>query len=180
MKPLIIYYSHSGNNEKLALKLKDRIGCPVLRLNEKKKRRTISILFDYIFNRSSKLSGYRLSEYEHDVFILVAPVWSGRLATPMRVFAEKERSNMHKYFFITLCNGLDRQKEKIIAELSSIVQSEPLGVTELWINRLLPADKQNKIKHTFNYKVSDDDFDRFEDDIKEFIETVNYCCETER
>ena len=82
MKPLIICYSHSGNNEMLAQKLKDRIGCQILRLNEKKKRKKISILLDFIFNRSSKLSGYQISDYEHDVSILVAPVWGGKLASP--------------------------------------------------------------------------------------------------
>ncbi|MEA4969910.1 MAG: hypothetical protein VB051_05180 [Candidatus Pelethousia sp.] len=173
MKPLIIYYSHTGNNEKLALKIEDRLGCEILKIDEKKKRKTISILLDFIFNRNSKLSGYQIADHEHDVFILIAPIWGGRIASPMRAFLEKESYRICKYFFISLCNGETGQKEKIAAELSSIIQREPIGVTELWINRLLPEDQQNKVKHTFNYKVRDHDLKRFEADIEKLVGEVS-------
>jgi len=173
MKPLIIYYSHTGNNEKLALKIKDRLGCEILKIDEKKKRKTISILLDFIFNRNSKLSGYQIADHEHDVFILIAPIWGGRIASPMRAFIEKESCRICKYFFISLCNGVAGQKDKIAAELSSIIQREPIGVTELWINRLLPEDQQDKVKHTFNYKVSDNDLKRFEADIEKLVGEVS-------
>lgn len=172
MKPLIVYYSHTGNNESLAFQLKDEIGCRVLKLNENKKRKKISIMLDFMFNRNANLSRYQLDRNEHDLLILVAPVWGGRIASPIRAFIEKERNNIHKYFFITLCNGVDGQKEKLTAELSSIIQEEPLGVVELWINRLLPEDQRNKINHTFNYKVSTDDLNRFEKEIEAFIGTI--------
>lgn len=172
MKPLIVYYSHTGNNERLALELKDRVGCQVLKLNERKKRKTISILFDFMFNRNANLSSYRFAEYEYDLLILVAPVWGGRIAAPMRAFAEQEREKIHKYFLITLCNGADEQKEKLTAELASIVQKEPSGVIELWINQLLPEGQRNKVKHTFNYKVSADDLNCFGKEIETFINTV--------
>lgn len=40
MKPLIIYYLHTGNNERLGIELKDRIGCRIIKLNEKEKKTT--------------------------------------------------------------------------------------------------------------------------------------------
>lgn len=177
MKPLVIYYSNSGNNERLALRIKNSLGCEVLEIKEKKKRGAVSILFDLFFNRSTKLSEHKISNYEQNVVMLVAPVWGGKIATPMRAFAEQERKNIHKYFLITLCNGGEGQREKIAAELSSIIQREPLGVTELGINRLLPEDKRNKIKYTFHYKVSDDDLDRFEEELKELVNAVVKACE---
>lgn len=41
MKTLIFHYSHSGNNEKLAFELKEKIGCDIHKINEVKKRKTI-------------------------------------------------------------------------------------------------------------------------------------------
>ncbi|MPW24338.1 hypothetical protein GC105_00840 [Alkalibaculum sp. M08DMB] len=176
MKPLIICYSHSGNNERLASSIKNSLGCDILTINEKKKRKTISILIDYIFSRSSKLSYYQIDKYKSEIFILITPVWGGRIASPMRAFVEREKNNIKKYLVITLCNGLPGQKEKINEEMSSIIQREPISVIELWINRLLPEEKRNKVKHTFNYKVSENDLKQFEEEIKEFIGIINNTC----
>ena len=56
MNTLIVFYSHSGNNERLAFELKARIGCDIHRISEVKKRNNVSILLDFLFKRKSKLS----------------------------------------------------------------------------------------------------------------------------
>ena len=112
---------------------------------------------------------------DYDKVIFVAPIWSNKIATPIRAFIDNEKRNLGKYFFITLCNGLAGQKEKIVAELDSIVLRKPNEVTELWINKLLPKDKQNKIKHTFSFRVSKQDLELFDKDIESFIKLVNDC-----
>lgn len=63
----------------------------------------------------------------------------------MRAFVEQERNNIYNYFLITLCNGVEGQRESIAADLSSIIQREPLGVTELGMDLLLPEDKKVKL-----------------------------------
>jgi flavodoxin len=175
MKTLIVYYSHSGNNEKLGYELKERIGCDIHKICEVKKRKTISILFDFFFKLKSKLSSYSINLKEYDKVIFAAPIWGGRIASPMRKFIDIEKNNLKRYFYITLCNGEVGQKEKIDSELYSIFQRRPNGVKELWINSLFPEDKQNKIKHTFNFKISKHDLERFDKDVELFIRLVNDC-----
>lgn len=173
MNYLIIYYSHSGNNEKLALELKERIGCDIYKISEVKKRKTISILFDFFLIRNSRLASSNISMKKYDKIILVSPIWGGRIASPMRTFIEQEKGNLENYFYITFCNGEIGQKEKIASELYSIVQRKPYEVTELWINSLLPVEKKNKVKHTFNYRISKPDIERFDKDIESLIRLVN-------
>ena len=43
------YFSHSGNNEKLALYIKEKFNYEIRKITELKKRKTISILFDLLF-----------------------------------------------------------------------------------------------------------------------------------
>lgn len=105
MKSLIVYYSHSGNNEKLAYALKERIESDIHKISEVKKRKTISILLDFIFKRKTILSDSKINVTEYKNTILVAPIWGCKVATPMRVFIEREKSNLNKYSFITLCSG---------------------------------------------------------------------------
>jgi len=173
MKSLIAYYSHSRNNEILASELKERIRCDIHKISEVKKRKTISILLDFFFKRKSKLFDSNIDLKEYDNIIFVSPTWGGKIPSPMRAFMESERNNIKKYFYITLCNGEIGQKEKLAIELYSILQCKPSEVKELWINSLLPEDKQHKIKYTFKFRISKDDIEHFDKDIESFIRLGN-------
>ena len=144
MKTLIAYYSHSGNNEKVAYDLKERTGSTIYQVCEKKKRNTISILFDVLFTRNSKLDNILINFEEFDSVIFVAPVWGGRIAAPMRAFIEKQKHLLNEFYYVTVCNGDNGQKDKIFNELISITNRSPRSVIELSINNLLPADKKTK------------------------------------
>ena len=173
MKTLIAYYSYSGNNEKLAFELKKRMGCDIHKISEVKKRKTISIMFDFFLNRKSELSYSDINIKDYNNIIFIAPIWGAKIASPMRAFIGKEKDKLGRYNFITICNGEAGQKEKIAAELNSIVLRMPNVVSELWVNSLLPEEKQNKIKHTFSFRVSKDDLEKFDCDIESFIKLVN-------
>lgn len=172
MKSLIAYYSHSGNNEKLAYYLKDKLKCSIYKITEVKKRKTISILADFLFKRSTKLIDTNLSTDEFDIVILVSPIWGSTISTPIRMFLEKEKENIKRFGFISFCNGESGQKEKLIKELTYIVGKAPAACTELSINELLPADKQNQIKYTFHYRISGDDLMYFKDKIEGFYDEL--------
>jgi flavodoxin len=172
MKSLIVYYSHSGNNEKLAHHLKDKTGWDIFKINEVKERKTISILLDFMVKRDSKLDHISINLEDYVKIIFIGPVWGGKIASPLRSFMELEKNNVGKYAFIGFCNGVEGQKDKLDTELKSILRHEPMLLKELWINLLLPEDKRNKIKHTFSFKVTDSDLERFREDIEEFISST--------
>lgn len=175
MRPVncvIVYYSHFGNNEKLALNLKDRLNCDIHKVSEVKSRKTISILFDYMFEKDSKLTASDINLEKNDMIVFLSPVWASKIAAPLRTFIEKEKTHIKQYCFISLCNGIKGQRDKLIQELSAISGKAPAAFAELWINSLLPVEKQNKIKHTFNYRVSDNELKRFNNEIQSFIEVI--------
>jgi flavodoxin len=173
MKSLIVFYSHSGNNEKLAYRLKELVGCDIYKISEVKKRKTISILIDLLFKRTPKLATPTICVKDYDSIIFVAPIWGGKIASPMKAFIEQEKNNFAKYFYITLCNSGIGQKEKIVEQLNSIVQRKPGEVIELSINNLLPEEKKFKIKHTFNFKISKQDLEMFDQEIDSLNSMVN-------
>lgn len=172
MRSLIVYYSHTGNNEKLAYVLKERLDCDIYKISELKERKTISILFNFLFKRNTKLTDCNANLKEYDSIILVAPVWAGRIATPMRAFIEGEKNNIRNYSFISLCNGETGQKDKIAGELYSLIKHDPKNVTELCINSLLPEEKRNKIKHTFYFRMRKEDFEQFDELLESFVEGI--------
>ena len=170
MKPLIVYFSHSGNNEKLATELRDRIGCDTYEIKEKKKRKDLSILFDVLLKRNSRLAPIDIDVSEYGPIILLAPIWAGKIAAPMRTFIKMEQNKLTDYSFITLCSGAEGQREKIANELSSLTAQKPTAVTELWINNLLPEEQRNKIKYTTNFRLEKKHMQQFDPEIKFFLE----------
>ncbi|HSP48106.1 MAG TPA: hypothetical protein VLN47_08540 [Clostridiaceae bacterium] len=172
MKSLIVYYSHSGNNEMLAKVLQERMGCPIHRILEVKKRHTISILADFYVKRHSGLEASDVALGDYDQVIFIAPIWGRRVASPMRTFIEAEKGKFSRYHFITLCSGEEGQKEKVEMELLAASGTRPEGVEELWINSLLPEEKRNKVRYTFNYRVDREDMVRFDREIAVFLQQV--------
>lgn len=170
MKPLIIYYSHSGNNQKLALELQSRIECELREIKEKKKRKDIAILMDFLIKRNSRLAPLNVDLSNYGPVILLAPIWAGKIAAPMRTFIKKSKDDLTDYSFIAVCSGAPGQREKIGAELLSLTSREPAALAELWINALLPEEQRNKIKYTNKFQLKREHFSHFDQEIRFFIE----------
>lgn len=174
MKTLIAYYSYTNNNQKLAFQLQKTLRCHLLKIEELKKRTGFTILMDLMLNRKPpvKVFPYNLKEYDHIIF--VAPIWAGKIASPLKTFLLNEKSIIREYSFITLCGGGGghSQIEKIQKELATLIEKEPLKVGELRINDLLPPKKKDTIKYTSGYRIADDEFKVFENQINNFLEGI--------
>lgn len=172
MKNLIVYYSFSGNNEFLARELQKALKCDIYKIVELKKRKTLTILFDLFFNRKPEIvkPDVDLSRYDHTV--LIAPVWNAGIGSPLKSFIEIEKNNLKSYSFITVCSGRAGQHKKLTSQLARLTKTEPVKVTELMINDLLPPEKKDKIKYTTSYRISPEDFRYFENTMKKFIRTI--------
>jgi flavodoxin len=169
MKTIIVYYSNTHNNEILAHDLQKKLSCDILKIEEVGKRTGLTILLDLIFHRSPKLKNHDVSLTHYTDFIFVAPIWAGKIASPLRAFLLKEKERVKSYSFISLCGGVKGQADKIKKELKTILHDDPKLVKELWINNLLPAEKMNTIKYTSGYRVLPSDLENFKEEISEFV-----------
>jgi menaquinone-dependent protoporphyrinogen IX oxidase len=77
---------------------------------------------DLIFKRKSKIEKSNFDLRQYDRLILIAPIWAGKIATPLRSFIELEQANFKEYLFITVCTGSDGQEVKIIDELVRLIK----------------------------------------------------------
>ena len=168
MKTLIVYSSFSGNNEMLALDLKNMLSCSILRINEKKKRTGFSIFLDIFFNRTPRIEEQKEKIIDYDHVILIGPVWAGKIATPLKSFLMKEKNKIRRYSFITVCGGGQDQKIKIEKELTKLAGKTPASVTELSITDLLQST-QNNIKNVAAYRLKTSDLAFFVSKIKEHV-----------
>lgn len=170
MKPLLVYYSHSGNNRLLAEHLAQRLACDVCPIVETKRRTWLTILLDLMFQRAPRIEPPARTPADYDRTILVAPVWGSQVAAPMKSFIKSEKSALTQYSFITLC-GYEQpeQKDKLTAELTKLVGHSPRAVAELRICDLFPAEKRREVRTINSYRVTNDDLSFWAMQIEEFL-----------
>jgi flavodoxin len=172
VKTLIIYYSFSGNNECLAQELQKRLNCDIQKIVELKPRKSLDILLDLIFKRKSKIEKSDFDLRQYDRSILIAPIWAGKIATPLRSFIELEQANFKEYSFITVCTGPDGQDVQITDELVRLIQKEPKTVMQLKINDLLPPERKDKIKYATPYRINQRVLLAFEPEISQLLQDL--------
>lgn len=168
LKTLIVYYSFSGNNEILAKKLQTRLGCAIYKVTESKMRNLFDVFLDILFRRSPNVNKPYISLSDFNHIIIIAPIWAGRIANPLKVFLKMEVLNISSYSFITLC-GVGGNT-KIEAELTKVIKKKPEAVLELAFNDILPPEKKNKMKYTYEYRVITPELKIFDKTIEDFLQ----------
>ena len=169
MKTLIVYYSFTQNNKKLANYLQARLNCDTVEVETEKKRNGLSIFLDILFNRKPvvKKVSHDLRDYDHIIFL--APIWAGRIAMPLMSFALDQKSNIPEYSFITLCGGGNpNQKEKIHNELSTLLERPPLDVIELWVSKL-PSAQKREASIISSVKVTENEIANYQGELENFL-----------
>lgn len=168
MKTAIVCYSFTHNNMILASEILARTGGTLFVIEERKKRTKFTILFDLLFNRVPEIKDYPMGPDRFDHFIFIAPIWGSKIATPLKSFLLKERTKISSYSFITLCGGAPNQKQKIVNELGSLVQKEPLMVTELAL-----SDYLGHPKGILDVRVENEQLKFFFGKIEEFLHEID-------
>lgn len=169
----IVCFSHTGNNELLAQHLADRIECGVIRITEKKRRTTLTTVLDVLFGRLPRIQPIEKPLGAYDHFVLIAPVWAGGLASPLRSFLHRERQRLHDYSFITLC-GYDNpgQREKLTAELTARAGLAPKAVCELCVSDLFPPNERRSIRRITPYRIQDGELEHYDEAIEDFVKAA--------
>lgn len=140
MKPLIVYYSRTGNTEMVAEVLAEALPCPVEKLRDDVKR---SGLLGWLRSGKQAMRGEttELKPLQHDLsdFDLVAvgtPVWAGTMSTPVRSFLEAQRDELPEVAFFCTAGG--DNTAQTFAEMEECCGQSPvatLGISKRMIKR---------------------------------------------
>jgi len=151
----------------LAAEILSRTGGTLFVIEEKKSRSKFTILFDLLFNRVPKIKDYPSLSERFDHYILIAPIWGGKVASPLKAFILRAASRISSYSFITVCGGAPDQKKKIVDELAGLLHKEPLMVAELSLSEYLGHPKG-----ILDLKIDQEKLKFFDAKIDEFLEEI--------
>jgi flavodoxin len=170
MKNVIVYYSFTHNNEKLARLLSEKLQCEKLRIETVKPRNGFSIFLDIFFKRTPTVKDLEKSLAVYDHVIFISPIWAGKIATPMKSLLQREHRMVARYSFISLCGGAPGQEEKIERELVSLLGKKPDAHVELSVRDAIALHENGRIRTiATQYRVAADGLEIYEPQLRQFI-----------
>lgn len=157
-KNLIIYYSYSGNNRQLAEYLGSELEAQVVPIIEKKQRTSRTIFFDVFLRRTPQIKELPVEMEDFDHLVFLAPLWSGRIANPLKSLLKGHKSHIRNYSFVTLSGGYDKkdQLSKVRDELTELIGHPPEVLYEVDVADLFPQD-QRKTLAISSYQIKPED-----------------------
>jgi len=152
MKSIVVFYSNRGNNKYLSENIKERTGSDIFEILEVKKSSSLGLFMYIILKKKAKLqeTNIDLSKYDHVIFI--APIWASGIAIPLLNFIEKEKGKIKSYSFA--------------------IGKDPVAITALKYNDVLPEKEKNTIKASNNYMINDADYEAFKEQVERFLSRI--------
>ncbi len=173
MNIVVVSYSLTGNNEKLAESIAKVLSVKHIKIEEIKKRSFGTIAFDMLFNRKPKIIMQYDENEKYDLAVFVGPVWMGCVASPLRNCIKRLKEIIDKYAFISISGGADGPNPKLESELEKRIGKKAIAVIDLHIADLLPKEPKPERKDTSVYKITDKDLKQLTDTVVKRFNEMN-------
>jgi hypothetical protein len=173
MKTLVISYSFTGNNDALANTVAKALDAEHIKVVELKPRTMFTIFMDMLFNRTPQIMPIITKPADYGLVVLVAPVWMGKVATPLRACFKQLKDNPVKYAFVSISGGSAGPNTKLEADLVKRTGKLPAALIDLHIANLLPDNPKPTQKDTAAYRVTDSDVQKLADSVINQLEEKN-------
>ena len=153
MKTLVVYYSKSGINEKLALEAAKGFNGQLEKLIDKDQRRglfgLLRCLLDALRKKLTRLEPVRNDPKDFELVVLATPLWADSLTPAARTYITQQRDKLKKLVFISIC-GMGAANKNIMAYLEATLGKKPAAVLLLSRNEFRNNSYQAKLKSFIN------------------------------
>jgi len=109
MKTLIVYYSRTGTNEKLAQVIQAKLNCDLEKIISKVNfSGPIGYLRggrDAMRKKACEIEPTKFNPKDYDLTIILAPLWAGLVPPPTRVYILQNQVNFKDVAFISVSGG---------------------------------------------------------------------------
>ena len=119
-RPLLIYYSLTGNTRIVAAELGRVLGCERLELTSLRERTgfwKVNCVFDQLFDRDDLPGPVKVDASQYNPIIIACPIWIHRLASPMRTFLDHKRlAGKDVYVVVTHQGNYGEKDEQVVRQ----------------------------------------------------------------
>lgn len=139
-KTLLVYYSRTGYTASVARELADASGWDVEQIQDRHARQGswgfVRCLFDVLSGRHPAIQATHRSPCDYAVTVLGAPVWMGRLSSPIRSYIRERRAEFGALAFFCTYGG---RGAEVAARQCEALAGRPLAarlfITDVEVDR---------------------------------------------
>ena len=139
----IVYYSLTGHAERIARQLAEMLDVPLFRISDLRPRHGITgFIRAALEARRGKCPEITMDEAfvpDSRHIVLVAPVWAGRMNSPLRTFTQKYGKSVTRFSLVLTHADPKIRFEEICHEIVEITGAECLVFESFWIENINPA-----------------------------------------
>ena len=132
MKPLVVYYSRTGNTKKIAEAISSALKCDSEEITDTKKRKgPVGYMIagrDAIRKSETKINPIQKDLGAYDLIIIGTPVWSWTVSTPIRTFLQQYKKQLKNVAFFLTHGG---NYKNTFEDMATISGMQPLGTFEM-------------------------------------------------
>lgn len=173
MKTLVVSYSLTQNNRLLADHLSKHLDADREDIVTERGMSMFALAMDSLFSRRPNIQPVKKDVSDYDLVVVTGPVWMGKLASPIRSFLARNRAEVNRLAFASVCGGALGRNDKVPVEIAKIAGATPVAVRQLYINDLLPEAQRGDSKATSAYAVTQSDLEKgWKSEVEEFVEQV--------
>ena len=127
MNVLIAYYSRSGNNEKLAIELQERMKCDIEKIVDTVNRKGV---LGWL-KSGRQAHGKQMSKIEpttkdpgnYDLVVVCCPFWAGLMPPPMRTYLSENKGKFNTVALMSVSGG-GKGNDKTIPDFEETIGKE--------------------------------------------------------
>lgn len=134
MKELLVSYSYTGRNDKLASMIAENLDIKHIKINESKKRNAITFIKDLISKRVVKIDNDLDVINDYDKIIVVTPIWFGKISNPVINVLNKILETKKDFDIVTLRNGVGDDTPTIKNQITTLGLEQPTNFIDLHLN----------------------------------------------
>lgn len=151
MKSVVLYYSFTNNNAKLADEIAKIMNTEVINVTDKKPRSYFTIIKELMFKTKPQTSPDHIIVKDYDYIVVVAPVWANKVATPMIGYLEEIKKLKIPYSFSSIHGYYKTEPSKVYKQLLKIA-GEPQFYKTFSVKDLKQKDKSKKM--VLKYRIT--------------------------
>lgn len=152
MRTLIIYYSLTGNTQKVAEALASKFNADIKRIKDRRTRKgmfgTLRTVYQALCSRPGKIYYISADPAQYDLVIIGAPVWMMKLAAPLRTYILNEKHRFNKVAFF--CTEGSSGGAGVFNTMENLCAKKPIATLEVTRAEIKSGEYKEKINNFGN------------------------------
>lgn len=143
MKTLVVYYSRSGNTERLAKSLATLLKADIERIEDIKRSGYLKAGYEAMRGKETPIAAQKYDPAAYDMIVLGFPIWAWAVIPPVRTWLKQNEGRIRKIALFTSAGGAISDK---VAEAVASLAGVALGAAEKFYDPEYKKEKQAELE----------------------------------